>query len=142
METKSVNSMTPIAANASRKILSGDGAVNLGDIKTFVLNEISVTVSGLSDDLNDLADGMQASNVRIATVETKVAALDSGVKQVQESLSNITAGSLTFSALKFALYKNGAIVPEQYGYVVLEADDAGNISPQYLSAAEFQALTL
>lgn len=133
--------MTPIAANASRKMLSGDGAVNLGDIKTFVLNEISVTVSGLADDLNGLADGLQASNVRISAVETKAAALDSGVKQVQESLSNITAGSLTFSALKFALYKNGAIVPDQYGYVILETDTAGNISPKYLSAAEFQNLT-
>ena len=37
--------MTPVAANASRKMLSGDGAIELSAIKTFVLAETNTSLA-------------------------------------------------------------------------------------------------
>lgn len=140
METKSVNSMTPVAANASRKMLSGDGAIELSAIKAFVLAETNASIAGLSGDLAGAKNSIQSNAGRISAVETRAADLENDVKGVESRVAGIASGGLVFSAIKFSLVQNGEIVPEEYGYVVLEKGGDGSISPAYLSQTEFDEI--
>ena len=140
METKSVNSMTPVAANASRKMLSGDGAIELSAIKAFVLAETNTSLASLSGELAASKNSIQSNTGRISAVETRASDLENELKSVESSVASIASGGLVFAAIKFSLVQNGEVVPDEYGYLVMEKSSDGSISPAYLSQAEFDEI--
>lgn len=95
--------MTPVAANASRKMLSGDGAIELSAIKTFVLAETNTSLASLSGELAASKNLIQSNTGRISAVETRASDLENELKSVESSVASIASGGLVFAAIKFSL---------------------------------------
>lgn len=71
---------------------------------------------------------------------SEIETLKGGVAALQGALSDMSSGKAAFTAIKFALFQNGSPLPGQYGYMVLEIDSDGYISPLYLTQEEFYEL--
>ena len=141
LETKSINSMEAISANATRKMLSGDGAILLSEIKTFIVDDVLATVGDISDDLEELASDSAEAAAKIAVIEPKVTQLENSLAALTDKINGITAGSFTFSAVRFALLDaDGAPVEDEYGYLVMKKSDKGNLVFKALTQDEYDAI--
>ncbi len=58
-----------------------------------------------------------------------------------DGIDALRVGTNEFAAIKMEVRKNGSVVPNKYGYLILEEDANGNVSPIYLSEEEFNALS-
>lgn len=60
---------------------------------------------------------------------------------VSDNFKNVASkGEIPFFAIKFSLVQNGEVIPDEYGYLVMEKSSDGSISPAYLSQAEFDEI--
>lgn len=71
---------------------------------------------------------------------SEIETLKGGVAELRGALSNMSSGKTAFTAIKFALFQNGSALPGRYGYMVLEIDSDGLMSPLYLTQEEFDEL--
>lgn len=75
-----------------------------------------------------------------ASLGIALSSINSEIQSVQEAVSDALAAKSAFSAIKISLVQNGEALPGEYGYIVLEKDSEGLLSPLYLSQSEYDEI--
>ncbi len=140
METKTINSITAVAPNNSRKIVCGDGVMTVEALKQFFTLELSQQLQNLSATLanaaNDILD-LETSNTNL---NAAINSINANLSALSNQLANITTGGLLFNAVGFQLMQNGEIIENEYGYLVMKKTASGSLTFSALNQSEYETI--
>ncbi|MBE6414354.1 MAG: hypothetical protein E7035_07375 [Verrucomicrobiaceae bacterium] len=140
IQTKVINTMTPIMPSETRKMLSGDGVIELGDIKTFIISELSSKVQQLQGYLATAQENITKLQEADLSTAGEISNLQTGLRNLASSVNNIASGGLVFNTICAQVMQDGKAVDGEFGYVVLKKTSTGKLTMSVLNQTEYEAI--
>ena len=140
IQTKVINTMTPIMPSTTRRMLSGDGVITLGDIKTFIISELSSIVENLQTKLTNATKNITDLQSVDSSTAVEISKLQTNLGVLSSSVNNIASGGLVFNTICAQVMQDGKAVDGEFGYVVLKKTSTGKLTMSVLNQTEYEAI--
>ena len=140
IQTKIINEMAEVSPADTRKILTGDGVISLGNIKTHIISELTSTVDGIEESLSDAETDINSLKEKDTEISTTLSELETNVSTLSNLVGGMSTGGLVFNAISVQIMENGKPIDNEYGYIVLKKTSTGKLTLSALTKAEYDEI--